>query len=279
MDSMSLDKTIIIGLSIGIISYITLYIGKGIQKYAIEGFKIDRTIKSKHSGIWIFGTVLTALFMFIHWGALSFAPINLIAPLEGTGLVALVFFSYYILKESITKTEISGVVLIIFGTILATLYNTNAGEVEALNLRINMFLLLSIPIVSTEIILIIISKFNGYKFSGLIIGSTAGTMMALQTLTKRISFIQGYTLIFSALVLVFATATLAVTQFAFAKAKANQVVPCFTSASIIIAILAGKTVLNELLVTMQISGIIIILIGVILLTAFPKGEKSNEVFE
>ncbi|MCD6570284.1 MAG: hypothetical protein J7L53_06235, partial [Deltaproteobacteria bacterium] len=75
-ESIASDGRILFGLILGVISYISLYTGKGIQKYAIEGFKADRTIKikSKHSGIWIFGTILTALFMFIQWAALNYAP-------------------------------------------------------------------------------------------------------------------------------------------------------------------------------------------------------------
>lgn len=84
------------GLIIGIIAYIAVYVGKGIQKYAIEGLKVDKTVKSKHSGIWIVGTILTSSYFFLQWIALLFAPINIIAPLEGIGLITLLFFSYYV---------------------------------------------------------------------------------------------------------------------------------------------------------------------------------------
>jgi hypothetical protein len=47
------NENIIIGLIIGLIAYICLDIGKGIQKYAIEGFKEENSIKKKNSGIWV----------------------------------------------------------------------------------------------------------------------------------------------------------------------------------------------------------------------------------
>jgi len=78
---MSSEFMVFIGLIIGILAYVLLYLGKGIQKYAIEGLKIDKSIKFKHSGIWIFGTVLTTTYFFVQWAALFFAPINIIAPL------------------------------------------------------------------------------------------------------------------------------------------------------------------------------------------------------
>jgi hypothetical protein len=36
---MTVDISILIGLIIGILAYNMLYLGKGIQKYAIEGYK------------------------------------------------------------------------------------------------------------------------------------------------------------------------------------------------------------------------------------------------
>ena len=129
---MTLDLRILIGLITGILAYSMLYLGKGIQKYAIEGYKDDNKInvKSKNTGLWIFGTVLTAANMFIHWFALLFAPINIIAPLEGIGLIVLIIFSYYVLKEKISKIQIMGVFCIIFGTFLVTFFNSNAGDIE-----------------------------------------------------------------------------------------------------------------------------------------------------
>ena len=86
---------IAMGLVLGIIAYLSQYLGKGIQKFAIEGYKHRGKYagKGKNTGIWIFGTLLTAIYMFIQWIALIFAPINLIAPIEGLGLIVLVFFS------------------------------------------------------------------------------------------------------------------------------------------------------------------------------------------
>jgi drug/metabolite transporter (DMT)-like permease len=269
---MANGEGIIFGIIIGIIAYVCLDVGKGIQKYAIEGFKEDKTVKSKNSGIWIFGTILTSLYMFIQWAALFFAPINLIAPLEGIGLVVLLIFSYYVLKEQITKIEIVGVICIIAGTVVITLFNPNTGEINATDFNLNTFLLFALPILGIEVIAIIISKFKDYKFAGLIIGTTAGTLSALQTFTKRVTAIPEFFLIFTGIMFTTAVLTLAVTQFALAKANANVVVPCFSSASIVLATLSGVIALTELIEPIQILGIAVIVLGVIFLTAFKKKE-------
>ena len=268
------NENIIIGLIIGIIAYISLDIGKGIQKYAIEGIKDESSIKNKNSGIWIVGTILTSLYMFIQWAALFFAPINIIAPLEGVGLIILLLFSHYVLKEKITQIEIGGVCFIIMGTILVTMLNINIEGLSMNNFDLSFFLYFSTIILVIETILIFISKLNDYKLAGIIIGLTAGTINALETVSKRITTIPEMTLYFTIAAFIFAPLTLLVTQYAFTKAKANQVVPCFTSASIILASLMGVLALSGSISWNQVIGIILIVIGIILISAFQK-ESEN----
>ena len=276
---MSLDIKIIIGLSIGFIAYTLLYLGKGIQKYAIERFKDQGKVKvkNKNTGIWIFGTILTSVYMFIQWAALFFAPINLIAPIEALGLIVLAFFSYFILKEEISKLQIIGIALIILGTVLITSFNINASNIEFNDFRIDLFLIYSLTIMIIELIAILISKLNELEILGLILGITAGTFMAFQTVTKRITVIPNATLslVFTFITFLLAILTLLLTQYAFKKAKANIVVPCSTSVSIIIAVLISSISLNEIIVVFQIVGVIIIVLGIITLTAFTSEPKSH----
>jgi len=212
--------------------------------------------------------------MFIQWAALFFAPINIVAPLEGVGLIILLFFSYYILKEQITPIEISGVFFIIVGTVLVTMFNMNVESLNMSNFNLLFFLCFSIIILVIESILIFISKLNDYKLVGIIIAFTAGTTNALQTVSKRITTIPEMTLYFTLATFIFALSTLLITQYAFTKAKANQVVPCFTSTSIILASLMSILALNGSISWIQVIGIILIVIGIILISAFQK-ESEN----
>jgi len=276
---MSLDIKIVIGFSIGFIAYTLLYLGKGIQKYAIERFKDQGKVKvkNKNTGIWIFGTILTSVYMFIQWAALFFAPINIIAPIEALGLIVLAFFSYFILKEEISKLQIIGIALIILGTVLITSFNINASEIEFNDFRIDLFLIYSLTIMIIELIAILISKLNELEILGLILGITAGTFMAFQTVTKRITVIPNATLslIFTFITFLLAILTLLMTQYAFKEAKANIVVPCSTSVSIILAVLISSISLNEIIVVFQIVGVIVIVLGIIILTAFTSEPKSH----
>jgi drug/metabolite transporter (DMT)-like permease len=271
---MALEGSILIGLIIGIFAYVIEYIGKGIQKYSIEGWKVDKSLKSKHTGYFIIGTIMTSLYVFIQWAALIFAPVNLIAALEGIGLVVLIIFSYFVLKEKISNKQIIGIILILIGTVFITFFSANTDDIQYDDFNLTSFNFFSLAIIIVEIAGILASRYNNYKAAGLIIGFTAGTFMALQTVTKRITAIPDpvLTLVFTFLSFGVTLLTFLFTQIAFAKAKANIVIPCFISASIIIAILIGVIALSEEIILIQVFGIVIVVIGVILLTAF---RESN----
>lgn len=269
------NRDLFLGVFIGVIAYITLYIGKGIQKLAIEGLKVEKKIKSKHSGVWIVGTILTSSFVFVQWIPLSIfhTPMNLIAPLEGIGLVTLLIFSIFILKEKITIMELFGVFLIILGTILI-----NAGvatpielQRESLNLR-NFDICLGATIgISLLLFLIVFRKSD--TLTGVVLGLSAGSFMAFQTLAKRITDIEGLVAIFTFVMFAFAIVTLALSQWAFVKAQANLVVPSFTSTSIILTTILSIVVIDESIITIQINGIACIILGIILMNLI---QKKNE---
>ncbi len=282
------------GISIGLISYLLLYIGKGIQKYAIEGFKESKddptkekrkkTVKTaKNSGIWIFGTILTALFLFIQWIPLTVfdTPMNLIAPLEGFGLIVLLLFSYFVLKEKITRIEISGAAIVILGIILINVLATAPTELIREDINFNAFWIFFGFIFGIEIlgILVTVLLLKNTRWSGILIAFLAGTCMAWQTLSKRISGISGLSLIFVFVVITFAIATLGLTQWAFTKIQANLVVPIFTSVSIILTAILGKFVINELIKPIQIIGMGVIVVGVILISSLDKFSSLESGIE
>jgi uncharacterized membrane protein len=124
-------------------------------------------------------------------------------------------------------------------------------------------------------VLIVFSRTQDDKGAGFVLGTTAGTLMAFQTVSKRITAIPNLslTVIFGILTLILAVFTLLMTQLAFAKSKANRVVPCFTSASISLSILIGVITLQEQIIIIQVIGIVVVVAGVIVLTAFRKESE------
>ena len=269
------EKSLFIGLSIGILSYFCLYLGKGIQKLGIEKIKARGSIKKKESGIWIAGTILTIIPVFLQWAALAFAPVNVIAPLEGLGLIVLAVFSYFALKEKISRTESIGIFLIVAGTFLTAFYAGPIGELTFSSFEPFYFVWIFSGLAIIELILFLLSRKAGYSYAGVILGFTAGTMMAFQSISKRISVIPGLFMWGMVLTFIFAILTLAITQVGFARARASQVVPSFTSASIVVASVASIFILSESIEALQYLGIGIIILGVILLTVFSSREKGK----
>ncbi len=265
---------LVLGFILGVTAYVALDIGKGIQKYAIEGFK-GKSGTGKNTGIWAMGTVLTTSFMFISWAALFFAPINVVAPLEGIGLVCLLIFSRYVLKESIGKIELVGITLVIVGIATIAGFNPNTGGNSISEFNVMLFWGIVILLVVVEGTLFIVTRVVSRlrKFSGIAMACIAGTVMAFQTVTKRISAIPEIGPLYSAIMLGFAVATLALSQVALTLARVNVVVSCFTSLSILLATVVGVVAIGEFLVAPQIAAIGVLLAGVLCLTAFRKEEK------
>jgi drug/metabolite transporter (DMT)-like permease len=174
------------------------------------------------------------------------------------------------LKESISKSHIYGIIFIIIGTIQITLFNENPSTIPISALNFEVLIVFSLIIIIIEIIVFILSKYYKLSVIGFISGIMAGTFMALQTVSKRITAIPNSLIstIFVLITFIMAILTLFMTQYAFTKTNANIVVPCSTSSSIILAILIGVISLNEYLVINQIIGIIILVGGIIVLTGF-----------
>ncbi len=271
------DWNIPFGIILAVIAYACLYVGKGVQKFAIVGYTQDSTTrgeKGKNVGIWIMGLVLTGAFMFIHLFALKYAPISVIAPFEGLGLVILCFFSYFILKEPIDQIKAIGITLIVIGLILTAVFMPDPSSVP-IYFDWLLFTIFLIVIMGFFLILGLYSKLNNYIAAGLIFGSFAGAFMCFQTLTKRITWLPQYGY-FVFIMFAFSIATLIMTNFAFFKAKAVVVVPSFTAMSITLPTILAIFIFAELVILVQWIGIGIIVIGVILLTAFSKDSNQKK---
>ncbi len=268
-----------LGILLAVIAYACLYLGKGVQKYAIVGYTkkgATKGEKGKNTGIWIGGLVLTGSFMFIHLFALKYSPISVIAPFEGLGLIILCLFSFFILKEPIDRIKVCGIIMIVVGLILTAAFMPSP---EAVPLAFDwvIFLILLCAIMGFFVVLGLYSKFNKYVGAGIIFGSFAGAFMCFQTLTKRITWIPGFGY-FLFIMFGFSAATLIMTNFGFIKADAVIVVPAFTAMSIMLPTLLAIFIFSEPVILWQWVGIVIIVIGVLLLTGFSP-EKETQAAE
>lgn len=128
-----------------------------------------------------------------------------------------------------------------------------------------------------EIIAVVLANIYKYKGAGIIISLTAGTYYAFETVSKRITAIpdDNIKILFTIITMLVSCIGFFFTQYALVKMRANVAVPCFTSTSIVFATIIGIIFLNEGFNTGSIVGIALVVFGIILLTAFKDGSRTQ----
>lgn len=276
---MSATWQTIIGFCIGIGAYTVQSIGKGFHKLGINKMilKAGPGNRLKQSGTWIMGTVLMAVYMVSQWIALLLTPVNVIAPLDGLSLVVLLLFSWKVLKEPITAPGILGAALVIAGTVLSALaFKWNASTVLVVPDQVTLFLVnMIIPIVGCLAVAIAVKVKS--RLSGVVAGLVAGILIAMETISKRLSSVPDTAIsaTFSALAILYAVGSLTINQVGYAKGMANVVVPCATSTSVIFAIILGLVLLGETVNGVQVLGMALIIPGIVLLTTMDAPGKAK----
>ncbi|MCE7739501.1 MAG: hypothetical protein KAU62_16595 [Candidatus Heimdallarchaeota archaeon] len=124
----------IISLLSGLASFALYNMGFALEKKAIN--KMSEEIKKSTktmlksiitSKLWLFGAFLTIISIGFYYVALLWAPLSAIAPLSGFGIIILVIYAHLDLKESIRKTELIGIFLILVGITVSS-YLTSFGD-------------------------------------------------------------------------------------------------------------------------------------------------------
>ncbi|MHA1505142.1 MAG: DMT family transporter [Candidatus Heimdallarchaeota archaeon] len=119
-------STLVLAIFLQLFSTSVNNIGMTIQKKAAneiprinEEAGIFRSIKNMiTSKAWMFGLLLNVASTFLAAGSLALASISLIQPIYGFGLIVLVAFTHYYLKEKINRMDIVGVILGIIGIVI-----------------------------------------------------------------------------------------------------------------------------------------------------------------
>jgi multidrug transporter EmrE-like cation transporter len=148
----------------GILGTISYHLAKAFQKQGIESLKLRSEVKKrgKKSAIYIIGFILNNALAGFQFLALQFGEMSLYSSVFGIGLVALMLYAHYILKEQISKRELLGAVLIIIGTVGIGIFSIFYSLVEPTVIFENFIISLYILTPVSAFIIII-----GYKFKNL----------------------------------------------------------------------------------------------------------------
>jgi len=284
----------VISLLSGLVSFALYNIGFVLEKKAINKLpeKIKKSTKTMLKSIitnklWLFGAFLTILSMGFYYVALLWAPLSAIAPLSGFGIIILVIYAHLDLKETIRKTELIGIFLIL-GGITVSSYLTSFGDSS---ITWNQWKISShswgstIMIVGSLIVAISftfvpaifkrkIQPFDIAIFAGIIAGIQAIVIKGIAIWTSETAwnidlFIAIFYVIGFLLTALLSTGSL---QFAFREGKVSSIMAIYNGVMTIFPIFFGGILLGEwiLLSTLQQTflgiSICVTLIGIIVLS-------------
>jgi drug/metabolite transporter (DMT)-like permease len=292
-----------------------LNIGFVLQKKAaatlpvIEEQSIWRNLRNFFTNItWLLGFLLININFFIFLFAVEFGSLSLVTPIAGVGLVVLVIFSFFYLKEPITKSEIIGIITIISGVIILGVTNPASESTYTLNEMNGFFkeyraIIYIIIFTSLMIGMVTFSLIKKIPIAGALLGMSSGFASGLGVIfTKAVTggfetsnfwatFVnamkQWEWWIYFLLLLGFNIASTIFLQLGYQKSKAVIVSPLFSIASLVIPVLGGLIIFLEWstysigIIAGKSIALVLVAIGIVLLSIastkepVEKDEKNN----
>ncbi|MDD1778866.1 MAG: hypothetical protein LUQ65_11945, partial [Candidatus Helarchaeota archaeon] len=261
----------------------------GLQKTAI-GHKelVTKRQKRINQFLWVFGTALIILSTFVLMQAEMFGYLFVISSMTGVGIISVVLFSYFFLKEHIGRNELIGICLIVIGTFVVPLFSSTNTEGTMDTWGVTFY---SLFLIIFCVCIAIYAIKSGRRFFGVIFGTISGIAGGLSIIFQYAAMRLGPTgdlfadiwiivstfpaILYFILFAVGGVLEFLITQYAFTNGKAIEVVPPNQSFFIIVPIAGGAIIFAEAFNILQIIGFIVIIIGVILCTAF-KSPSNGE---
>src|SRR6056297_2727626 len=152
---------IIIVILMGVLYSTQLQISKAMERQYIDTYKIikerlkkRKELKEQGKGekiekipdeqkkifyLYIFALILNNTVVIYVWvaGTQPEVPKTYFTSVIGVGLIALLIYSYYVMKEPISKFEIIGATILIIGTIFIGIDSVNRGEINEENIKVS----------------------------------------------------------------------------------------------------------------------------------------------
>lgn len=271
-----LDTEFVSGLALGAAGAVCMNVGKGVQKMKVEvlkhGLEAFRSPHRRDLVIWALGYAMTASAGIFYSLALARTDQpSVIAAMTGVGLVALVAFSAFVLREPVGRTEILGVALVVLGTVAVSAMHTTANMGGRFEVR--ELMLWAGSVLGMWVLPVTYTLLTG-RFHGTIFGALAGSLIGVSMILGDIAMTEaGGSLIgqlkgpYVYLALLAGTSALVLTQVAFFKSRAVVVVPCSNSLMILVPVLLERAILGVTISPGQAAGMVVIVAGIVVMTA------------
>jgi drug/metabolite transporter (DMT)-like permease len=273
------------GLLFGLIGTVQVHLAKALERQGIEIFSKEKSFKEKGKKplIYIIGLALNNTIFIWQMLGTQYSTASVYSSMFGLGLIVLMLYSYFVLKEEISRRSALGIALIIFGTTLVGIIQILEPPTTEILLFSN-FIILCVIIFIFFFILIIF--FIRMKLAvSFIFGLVSGSMGAIDNVFKRIGLKAGFSEIFNLstfpifmLSFVIGLSALIITQFGFAKgADASKLVPISNSFYIITPIYFELIIiLGASISIFKIFAIIIIIAGILLMDIYKRNTSVKD---
>ncbi len=281
---------IILAITFGLIGAVTLNLGKAMQKQGIQLFersKMEGNARAKKGIIWGVGSAFSFIQVFFQIAGTGLSGISgsatIYSAMLGAGIVALVVYSFKVLKEPINKAEITGIMLIMGGTLIFGISTIFTITPSTRVLNVTNLITIMIIIGATYGTM----AFYAYKTKnlwGVVFGIIAGSCGGLDNIFKAMSKdtgaidlgpLSGFGSPFMYMSFAFAGAAFALTNVGYTRAKAVTVVPAYTAFYILIPMLVEALIYGLPPGVWQVAGVATSVAGVILATAFKPQFKQS----
>jgi uncharacterized membrane protein len=299
----------IVAIILALIAYTMLNIGIVLQKKGasslpqVEHQGLWDNIKNFVSNkIWLTGLILTSIPWFIYLFAIDYGSLSLVTPFNGWGIVVLVIFSYFYLKEPISRKELTCIGITVMGVVILGItapetkieYN-QATMAATLAMPVSIvFILFMILLAIVPVVLSIKRKFwhadiifgvcSGFATCfGAIFSNAMMAYIGMEDYWSSVWIALGNFAFWFYLIGAGAgnLVSMVYQQIAYQKGKASLVAPLFTIVSLVVPVIAGIVMFGEWslvsqdLAGLRIASIIVITAGAALLSGFNKKNSQN----
>lgn len=251
-----------------LMAYTLLSIGIVLQKKGVDCFgwkgKKDRQFYT-HLGTWIAGFLIMNINGIPNAIALKTLPPHIVSASAGWGIIVLIFFSSWVLKEKIFKSDFIFTGLIVTGIFLSNIFE-RATAAENPVAKIGLIVISVLPFVIMPAVLFrTISKKIKTVVYGAVSGLSAGLLVVfLKMLMMTYGFQVGkfFGSIYLYLYIVFALLSLIALQLANKSGDMIVIGPVQYSTQIVYPAVSTYIVFRQSLSLMQIAAIVLIIYAV-----------------
>jgi len=278
-------------LLFGILSTIQTHLAKALERQGIEVFEQIKARLQKRDGvvdggvkkpvIYTIGLILNNT-LFI-WSTLAqpYGPPSLFSSMFGVGLVLLLGYAAFVLKEEITRRELIGAAAILCGTLVIGIENISRPDIDRFTMNLSALLIVLGAWLALNLTLVILSsRTTNLALIALAFGTLAGGLGSLDPFFKGVG--QNYGgqpgilpsntvgMIFFGTSFVVGFLAFVITQVGFArKVRASLLVPAYNAAFIGFPVVWQAFLLpNYHLTWITVAGLLSIICGVIIMQAF-----------